>query len=146
MKRLATLTAADIQRVQASFDLMWPRSTEMADQFYERLFEIAPDSRALFRSDMTRMKDKFISTLAVLVGSLDNLTGLYAVAGKLAVDHTRYGVRPDHYAPVGEALLWSLGRQLAGFWNDDVEQSWRKVYAVISARMIGAAYPDHGPA
>ncbi|UYO43442.1 globin [Rhodopseudomonas palustris] len=146
MSPLATLSPADIHRVRTSFDLMWPRSTEMADQFYARLFEIAPDSRALFRSDMTRMKDKFIQTLAVLVGSLDNLTGLYAVAGKLAVDHVRYGVRPDHYAPVGEALLWSLGRQLAGFWNDDVEQSWRKVYAVISARMIGAAYPDHRPA
>ncbi|WP_349627482.1 hypothetical protein [Rhodopseudomonas palustris] len=43
-------------------------------------------------------------------------------------------------------MLWSLGRQLAGFWDDDVEQSWRKVYAVISARMIGAAYPNHHPA
>nr|WP_235677142.1 globin domain-containing protein [Rhodopseudomonas palustris] len=84
MSPLATLSPADIHRVRTSFDLMWPRSTEMADQFYARLFEIAPDSRTLFRSDMTRMKDKFIQTLAVLVGSLDNLTGLYAVAGKLA--------------------------------------------------------------
>jgi hemoglobin-like flavoprotein len=112
----------------------------MADQFYARLFELAPECRPLFRSDMTRMKDKFISTLAVLVGSLDNITGLYSVAGKLGADHVPYGVRPEHYETVGEALLWSLGQQLGPHWSDEIEQSWRKVYALISARMIASAY------
>ena len=140
MTSLETLTAKDIHDVRASFDLMWPRSTAMADQFYARLFEIAPDCKAMFRSDMANTKDKFIATLAVLVGSLDNVTGLYSIAGKLAKDHVAYGVRAEHYAPVGDALLWSLGQQLGSFWTTDVERSWQKVYALISSRMIAAAY------
>jgi len=138
---LRTLTVSDLHGVRSSFDQMWPKSTAMAEQFYARLFDIAPDCRPLFRNDMAMMKGKFISTLAVLVGSLDNLTGLYSVAGKLAEDHVRYGVRAEHYPPVGDALLWSLGQQLGTSWNADIERSWRKVYALISARMIAAAYP-----
>jgi hemoglobin-like flavoprotein len=137
---METLTANDISGVRKSFDLMWPKSTVMADQFYARLFEVAPDCRPLFRSDMTQMKGKFISTLAVLVGSLDDATGLYSVAGKLGEDHVPYGVRAEHYEKVGEALLWSLGQQLGSNWTADIEQSWRKVYALITARMMAAAY------
>jgi hemoglobin-like flavoprotein len=135
-----TLTPEEIASVKASFDRMWPMSASMADRFYDRLFEIAPGSRALFHGDMTKLKSKFISTLAVLVGSLDNVTGLLSVAGKLAKDHVHYGVAAEHYPAVGEALLWSLGQGLGPFWTADVEASWRKVYAYISERMIAAAY------
>jgi hemoglobin-like flavoprotein len=140
MDSLDRLTSSDIREVQAAFDLMWPRSTAMADQFYNRLFEIAPDCRPMFHSDMATMKGKFISTLAVLVGSLANETGLYSVTGKLARDHVHFGVRPEHYAPVGEALIWSFRQQLGPRWTDNTEQSWRKVYALIASRMIAAAY------
>jgi hemoglobin-like flavoprotein len=140
MNRLDAMTSEEIANVRASFDRMWPMSAVMADRFYGRLFEIAPGSRALFRSDMTQLKGKFISTLAVLVGSLDNVTGLLSVAGKLARDHVHYGVTAEHYPAVGEALLWSLGQGLGPFWTAEVEASWRKVYAHISERMIAAAY------
>ena len=135
-----TLTAKEIASVQASFDRMWPNSTAMADRFYNRLFEIAPETRPLFRSDLSKQKGKFISTLAVLVGSLDDVTGLLSIAGRLARDHVHYGVRAEHYQAVGEAMLWSLGQGLGPFWTDEVEAAWRKVYAFLSERMIAAAY------
>jgi hemoglobin-like flavoprotein len=134
------LTAAQISNVTLSFDRMWPNSTMMADRFYDRLFEIAPETRSLFRGDLVAQKRKFISTLAVLVGSLDNMTGLLSVAGKLAADHVHYGVKAEHYDAVGEALLWSLARGLGDYWTGEVEQSWRKVFAFLSERMIEAAY------
>jgi hemoglobin-like flavoprotein len=140
MTRSDGLTPAEISSVKTSFDRMWPMSTEMVDMFYDRLFEILPESRAMFRDDMVALKRKFISTLAVIVGSLDNNTGLLSVLGKLAKDHVHYGVRAEHYAVVEQALLWSLGQGLGAFWTSEVEQAWRKILALISERMIAAAY------
>jgi hemoglobin-like flavoprotein len=52
-------------------------------------------------------------------------------------------VKPEHYPVIGEALLWSLARGLGPQWTDEVEQAWRKLYGVISQRMIaiGASPP-----
>jgi hemoglobin-like flavoprotein len=140
MNLSAPFTREEISRVQTSFDQMWPNSAVMVEQFYARLFEAQPDSRALFRGDMAQLKHKFIATLAVIVGSLDNVTGLLSMIGKLAKDHVHYGVRASHYESVGEALFWSLAQGLGEHWTPDVEASWRKVYAFLSARMITAAY------
>jgi hemoglobin-like flavoprotein len=135
-----TLTRDEILRVQTSFDRMWPRSTMMVDMFYARLFETMPEARAMFRGDMVQLKHKFVATLAVIVGSLDNITGLLSVSGKLAKDHVHYGVQASHYPQVGEALLWSLEQGLGTHWTPDVKASWEKVYALLSARMISEAY------
>lgn len=140
LTREQIVTREQIILVQTSFDRMWPRSTVMVDLFYDRLFEMLPETRGLFRGDMAHLKHKFIATLAVVVGSLDNMTGLLSVVGKLAKDHVHYGVLETHYEPVGEALFWSLGQGLGPHWTPDVEDAWRKVYAFLSARMISAAY------
>jgi len=136
----AELTRAEILCVQTSFDRMWPNSTVMVDMFYARLFETLPEAQPLFRGDMVQLKHKFIATLAVIVGSLDNMTGLLSVIGKLAKDHVHYGVEAAHYQPVGEALFWSLAQGLGAHWTPDVEEAWQKVYGYLSERMISAAY------
>lgn len=140
MNRSTDLTRDEVICVQTSFDRMWPKSALMVDLFYARLFETVPETQPLFRSDMTQLKHKFIATLAVIVGSLDNMTGLLSLVGKLAKDHVHYGVLEMHYAPVGDALFWSLEQGLGPHWTPDVEASWRKLYAFLSARMIVAAY------
>ena len=134
------LSTDDIERVRDSFDRIWPISTQTAGLFYDRLFEIAPEVRPLFRRDIDEQKRKFISTLAVIVGSLDNTTKLVALTDHLARQHGTFGVRPAHYAIVGEALLWSLERGLGDAWTPSVAASWSKAYGVISAFMI-----EHGP-
>jgi hemoglobin-like flavoprotein len=140
MNRSTGLTREEILRVQSSFDQMWPNSTVMVDLFYDRLFETLPEARPLFRGDMVQLKHKFIATLAVIVGSLDNLTGLLSVIGKVAKDHVHYGVEAGHYQPVGDALFWSLQQGLGTHWTPDVEAAWQKVYAFLSQRMISEAY------
>ncbi|WP_061021939.1 globin family protein [Bradyrhizobium sp. CCH5-F6] len=130
------LTADEIIRVRSSFDLAFANATDMTTAFYDRIFELAPEFRPMFPADMSRLKQDFISKLAVLVGSLDQTTGLLSGADMLGRNHLRYGVKPEHYPVVGEALLWSLARGLGPHWTDDMEQAWRKVYAVIAQRMI----------
>jgi hemoglobin-like flavoprotein len=130
------LTAAEIVRVRSSFDMVFANATDMMTDFYDRLFELAPEFRPMFPADVSVLKQDFISKLAVLVGSLDQTTGLLAGADLLGRNHQRYGVKPEHYPVVGEALLWSLANGLGPQWTDEVEQAWRKVYGVIAQRMI----------
>jgi hemoglobin-like flavoprotein len=123
--------------------MVFANATDMTTIFYDRVFELAPDFRPLFPADMSVLKQDFISKLAVLVGSLDHTTGLLAGADLLGRNHQGYGVKPEHYPVVGEALIWSLARGLGPHWTDEVEQAWRKVYGVIAQRMItvGASPP-----
>ncbi|MBW7962464.1 globin family protein [Bradyrhizobium sp. BR 10261] len=132
------LTAEEIVGVRSSFDMIFANATDMTTAFYDRIFELAPEFRPMFPADMSVLKQDFISKLAVLVGSLDQATGLLSGADMLGRNHLRYGVKPEHYPVVGEALLWSLARGLGPHWTDELEQAWRKVYALIAQRMMGA--------
>jgi hemoglobin-like flavoprotein len=135
-----TLTAADIAVIRSTFDRVWSRSSAMTDAFYGRLFDRAPEVKPLFRGDMDVLKRDFIGTLAVLVGSLDDTTGLVTILDNLARNHRRYGVEESHYPLVGGCLLEALAEGLGPYWTPEAEQAWRKLYTVIAGRMIEAAY------
>ena len=83
--------------VQAARDLA-------AGLFYGRLFQIAPESRALFSGDPTEQGRKLTETLAYVVEALDRPGALEAPVEALARRHVDYGVRPEDYAAVGRAL------------------------------------------
>ena len=51
-----------------------------------------------------------------------------------------YGVKAEHYAPVGEALLWTLERGLGADWTPQLATAWGDAYGVLSGFMIGEAY------
>ncbi len=49
-----------------------------------------------------------MTMIGTVVHSLDNLAPLLGVIDGLGSRHVGYGVRDEHYAQVGEALLWTL--------------------------------------
>ena len=54
----------------------------------------------------------------------------------LASRHGKYGARPEHYAVVGECLLWTLEKGLGEKWNSETKEAWIKVYGVLSEAMM----------
>lgn len=134
------MTPSDVALVQSSFGKVKPIAQAAATMFYNRLFEIAPEVRPLFRGDMTEQGKKLMMTLATVVGSLNDLPAILPAASALAKKHVDYGVKPDHYAPVGEALLWTLERGLGAAWTPQVAAAWASAYATLSGYMIGEAY------
>lgn len=112
------------------------------DMFYFRLFELAPESRALFKGDMDQQRMKLITTLDFIVDHLDQLDKLMPDAAALAIRHVGYGVTPDQYAPVGEALIWTMQQILGEKFTKEDKAAWAKAYDILSSAMIEAAYPD----
>jgi hemoglobin-like flavoprotein len=134
------MTPADVILVKSSFDKVKPIASDAAALFYGRLFEIAPEVKPLFKGEITEQGRKLMATLAVVVNGLDNLPSILPAASALAKKHVGYGVKAEHYTPVGAALLWTLERGLGADWTPPVAAAWTNAYTTLSGFMIGEAY------
>jgi hemoglobin-like flavoprotein len=134
------MTPDQVKAIQASFDLVAPISEQAAALFYGRLFEIAPAVKPLFRGNVAEQGRKLMATLGVVVNGLSDLESILPAASALAKRHVAYGVKPEHYEPVGAALLWTLERGLGERWTPQLAAAWRTAYGVLSQFMIDEAY------
>ena len=53
--------------------------------------------------------------------------------------HVGYGVREEHYATVGAALLWTLEQGLGEGFTPETRDAWAAAYGLLSSAMIEAA-------
>jgi hemoglobin-like flavoprotein len=134
------MTPEQIALVQQSFSKVAPISEQAAKLFYGRLFEIAPEVKPLFGNDMAEQRRKLMATLAVVVNGLTNLDAVLPAASALAKKHVAYGVKPQHYQPVGAALLWTLEQGLGPDWTPELAGAWTAAYTTLSGFMIDEAY------
>ena len=65
------MTPEQVDLVRKSFDALWPSHRRLAEVFYSRFFELAPDARRLFPDDMERQQLKLMDMIAAIVGALD---------------------------------------------------------------------------
>ncbi|MCW3796736.1 globin domain-containing protein [Sphingomonas sp. BN140010] len=133
------MTPLQIDLVQDSFALIVPRRTEAAAIFYERLFVLAPETRALFKNDLAEQGRKLMQVLVTIVRNFDDLGPLLDSVDYLAQRHVGYGVRDEHYAIVGEALIETLRECLGVSFDERTERAWGYAYTILSGRMIRAA-------
>ena len=134
------MTPDQVTLVQESFAKVAPISETAAVLFYERLFEIAPQVKAMFPADMTEQRRKLMATLAAVVNGLGNLNSILPAASALAKRHVSYGAKAEHYPVVGAALLWTLEKGLGDGWTPQIAQAWTTAYGTLSGYMISEAY------
>jgi nitric oxide dioxygenase len=127
-----------IALVQASFAKVVPIAGTAADLFYGRLFEIAPDLRRMFPSDMALQKKKLMVMLGTVVNGLSRLDALLPVVHALGERHAGYGIEPEDFAPVGAALLWTLEQGLGDDFTPEVAEAWAAAYEILARAMIAA--------
>jgi hemoglobin-like flavoprotein len=133
-------TERDLTLVRDSFDKIVPIAGVAADLFYERLFYLAPSLRRLFPADMRDQKRRLMLMIATAVQGLDDLDALVPRVSALGARHARYGVEPQHYRIVGEALIWTLERGLGNAFTPAVQQAWIRVYALLAVVMQDGAH------
>lgn len=133
------MTPSQIDLIQDSFRKVVPISDTAAALFYGRLFEIAPEVKPLFKGDMSLQGAKLMATLGLVVAGLNDLSGIVPAAESLARKHVGYGVKDEHYAPVGAALIWTLEQGLGPDFTPETKAAWIEAYAILSSVMIAAA-------
>jgi len=134
------MTPDQVRLVQESFAKLVPIADQAASMFYERLFEIAPQVRAMFPPDMAEQQRKLMATLTIVVSGLSNLESILPAASALATRHVAYGAKAEHYPVVGGALLWTLEKGLGADWTPQVAAAWTAAYTTLSNFMITEAY------
>jgi hemoglobin-like flavoprotein len=133
------ISDAQKKLVQESFAKVEPIAEAAAELFYNKLFELDPSLKALFKGDMKEQGRKLMATLKVAVAGLDNLEKLVPVVQDLGRRHAGYGVKPPHYTTVATALLWTLEQGLEEAFTPEVKSAWAAVYGLLAETMIAAA-------
>jgi len=138
---------AERAAIKQSWTKVAPILDTAVDLFYGRLFELRPDLRPMFPSDMTEQKKKLGATLAFVVGALDwpqrdwarpqdPKSDLFLAVLALGQRHrSSYAVKDEHYGPVGEALLWTLERGLGEAFDAPTRDAWTHAYGLLSTTM-----------
>ena len=134
------MTPDQVKLVQESFSKVAPISETAAVLFYDRLFETAPQVKAMFPTDMTEQRKKLMVMLATVVNGLGHLESILPAASALATRHVSYGAKAEHYPVVGAALLWTLEKGLGDAWTPEVASAWTAAYGMLSGYMISQAY------
>ena len=130
------MTPDQKQLVQSTWKQVVPIADTAATLFYQRLFEIDPSTRPLFRTTgMARQRQMLLQVLGVAVAGLDRLDALLTTVEDLGRRHAGYGVKDEHYDSVGSALLWTLEQGLGSAWNAEVAAAWTEVYGILSGIM-----------
>jgi len=128
-----------VDLVQSSFAKVKPISENAAELFYQRLFELEPSFRRLFKGDMKEQERKLMATLVIAVEDLRHPDQIIGSVQKLGRDHAGYGVKAEYYDIVGEALLWTLAQGLGEEFTTPVRKAWEEAYTFLSEIMKEAA-------
>jgi hemoglobin-like flavoprotein len=125
--------------VQTSFEQVRPIADAAAALFYNRLFELDPTLRPLFKGDMKEQGRKLMDMITLAVKGLDRPEALLPALAALGRRHAGYGVNKHDYETVGEALIWTLEQGLGPSFTPDVREAWEAIYGFVASAMREAA-------
>lgn len=131
--------------IRKSMKLLDAGPEQCSSDFYGYLFAAWPALRSMFPPQMSHQNERLWGALVRIVEMLEDPDGLADYLAQLGRDHLKYGVQPEHYAAVGQALLRTLRRHVPA-WTDDEEAAWTAAYDTAAALMIEGAEAIQGPA
>ena len=136
-----SLSTKQKRLVRDSFESVQAYGVSVVVLFYGRLFEIAPETYALFKIDIREQSRKLVDTLRTTIEALDKFEELQPVLAELGRKHVGYGVQPYQYEKLRTALLWAFGQALGLEFDRETRAAWEQLLSTISAVMLdGAAY------
>ena len=130
------LNDTQIDLLQTSFARVLPIAETAGMLFYERIFTLAPEARALFGDDLPRQAARTMAAVGTVVDGLRDLDNVVTFLVRLGARHAHYGVQPAHFDVVGAALLWTLEQGLGSEFTPPVEEAWTVAWHIIADTML----------
>ncbi len=137
------MDAAGIALVQSTFQAVAPSADRLSRLFYDRLFELDWSLRSMFPEDLVGQRQKLIDELIAIVDCIGRIHELVARTTDLGSRHAEYGVEPQHYDLVLDALLYAMTTCAPEAMTPDAIAAWRRAYHLIAETMMHGA--THGP-
>ena len=133
------MTPEQIKLVKSSWAEVAPISEQAAELFYGKLFELNPELKSLFNSDLKEQGRKLMVMINMAVNSLDTVEAIVPALQDLGRRHVAYGVKDEDYDTVGESLLWTLEQGLGDGFTTEVKGAWVDTYTLVATTMKTAA-------
>jgi hemoglobin-like flavoprotein len=125
--------------IKESFGMVAPIADQAATIFYARLFELDPSLQRLFAAtDMEAQRKNLMQTLTVVVKSIDKLDAIVPAVEALGRRHAGYGVTPEMFATVGQALIDTLATGLGDAFTTETRNAWIDAIGILASVMIGS--------
>ena len=140
------MTSKQVELVQTTWEKCVPIADQAATLFYGKLFELDPNLKPLFKSDMKEQGRKLMAMINVAVAGLDRLDALVPAVQDLGRRHKGYGVKAEHYGTVATALLWTLEKGLGDAFTPAAKEAWTQTYTVLAQTMQAASSEQSVPA
>jgi nitric oxide dioxygenase len=135
------LTREQAVVVQLTWHAVLPVGDTFAELFYGRLFALHPDVRRLFKDDLIEQGRNLTAMLSVASANLAKPERISVALRQLGRRHAAYGVRPEHFALVEDALLFALEHALIDVFTAEVKAAWQAAYALLASMMLEEITP-----
>ena len=140
------MTPEQAKLVADSFSQLESRLPELGAAVYERLFHIAPETRAMFRGDIQAQHRKLVAVLVEFVKLRRRSQHFLPATGtgggavvpginRLRSGHMSAGVKVEHYAFMRKAILNSLEAILGEKFDDRAAEAWGAAFDTLAETM-----------
>jgi hemoglobin-like flavoprotein len=141
------MTPEQTRLLAESFSKLENRLYDLGSLVYQKLFEIDPNSRRLFKGDMEEQKLKLARVFAEFIRVKTRSQHFLPVTkkggeavipgvGSLGERHDAdYGVGCKHYIYMREALLYAISTLLGSEYNDEIGQAWAETFDMLAEAM-----------
>eukprot|EP01041_Mallomonas_annulata_P008150 gene8151-16758_t len=106
------------------------------NSFYDRLFEVGPTARSLFKKNLQAQGRALVAMLSGALSLLEGVNTLVDNLIDLAHMHKKINVRALDYGPVGLVLLWTLEHCIGDSFTPEIKHIWLKIYSLMLSVMI----------
>lgn len=137
--RPAKVTPKQIQLVQETFERVEPLVDRASALFYDHLFALDPSLQMMFDDDLEDQGRILMESLALAVRHLGEPQQFMDEVRELGRRHAGYGVVPEHYRTMREALFWMLAQALEEKFTDEVVAAWAAAYGLLTEVMLAGA-------
>ncbi len=129
--------ALDVELLRTTFTLVVERNPNLTASFYDVLFEKYPQARPLFSvANRKRQEQMLAQALGAVLDHLEDAPWLTQTLSALGAKHKDYGVTPEMYGWVGDALLATLAEAAGPAWSPAAKAAWTEAYGAISTMML----------
>ena len=126
------MTPEQIQFVRLTLAQATNDPVSLGQQFYRRLFILAPDLRARFDGDIDAESLKLKDALTLAFGTLSDMPFLVATLEAMAQRDVARGLSEKHCRAIAQSLLWAVERRVGtAAFTPQVCNAWIALLAVV---------------
>lgn len=136
------LTVEEKNIIKLSFAELIKENVNIAECFYNNLFEMAPLIEPMFKSEPNILEKHFNELISTAVDKIDNFEAFQSSLLELGKRHKKYGAQLSHFEIVKSALMLSIQYELKGQYNEALGAAWSKYIDILSQVLIDGLLTD----